>query len=49
MIFAGIVARLPSAVLELAEKVKAGEIQLVFVILVLIMFIVIIEIGRAHV
>jgi preprotein translocase subunit SecY len=42
MIFAGIVARLPSAVLELAEKVKAGEIQLVFVILVLIMFIVII-------
>ena len=42
MIFAGIVARLPSAVAELVQAVKNGEPQLVFVILVLIMFIVII-------
>ena len=42
MIFAGIVARLPNAIVELAQKVKAGEIQLVFVILVIIMFIAII-------
>ncbi|MCI5607132.1 MAG: preprotein translocase subunit SecY [Treponema sp.] len=42
MIFAGIVARLPNAVIELAQMVKAGEIQLVFVILVLIMFIAVI-------
>ena len=42
MIFAGIVARLPNAIVELAQKVKAGEIQLVFVILVIIMFIAVI-------
>ena len=42
MIFAGIVARLPNAIVELAQKVAAGEIQLVFVILVVIMFIAII-------
>lgn len=42
MIFAGIVARLPSAIMDLARKVSAGEIQLVFVIVVLLMFIVII-------
>src|SRR5574344_98601 len=42
MIFAGIVARLPSAIVELSQKVAAGEIQLVFVILVVIMFIAII-------
>ena len=42
MIFAGIVARLPNAIVELAQKVSSGEVQLVFVILVLIMFIVII-------
>jgi len=42
MIFAGIVARLPNAIVELAQKVKAGEIQPVFVILVIIMFIAII-------
>nr|MCR5285899.1 preprotein translocase subunit SecY [Treponema sp.] len=42
MIFAGIVARLPNAIVELIQKVIAGEIQLVFVILVLVMFIVII-------
>lgn len=42
MIFAGIVARLPNAVVELVQKVSAGEIQLVFVIVVLVMFIAII-------
>ncbi|MCQ2592499.1 MAG: preprotein translocase subunit SecY [Treponema sp.] len=42
MIFAGIVARLPNAIIELAQAVSAGEVQLVFVILVLIMFIAII-------
>lgn len=42
MIFAGIVARLPSAVMELVRKVSDGEIQLVFVIVVLLMFLVII-------
>ena len=42
MIFAGIVARLPSAIMELAQKVSSGEVQLIFVILVVIMFIAII-------
>ena len=42
MIFAGIVARLPNAIAELVRKVAAGEIQLVFVIVVLVMFIAII-------
>lgn len=42
MIFAGIVARLPSAISELIRKVAGGEIQLVFVILVMIMFIAVI-------
>ena len=42
MIFAGIVARLPSAIMELAHKVSKGEIQPVFVVLVVIMFIAII-------
>ncbi|MCR5765732.1 MAG: preprotein translocase subunit SecY [Treponema sp.] len=42
IIFAGIVARLPNACLELGQAVSAGEVQLVFVILVLIMFIAII-------
>lgn len=42
MIFAGIVARLPNAIAELVRKVSAGEIQLVFVIVVLIMFVAII-------
>lgn len=42
MIFAGIVARLPNAVAELVRKVSAGEIQLVFVIVVLVMFVAII-------
>ena len=44
MIFAGIVARLPNAVVELVQKVKSGdgEIKLVSVIIVAIMFIAII-------
>ncbi len=42
MIFAGIVARLPNAIAELVRKVSAGEIQLVFVIVVLVMFVAII-------
>lgn len=42
MIFAGIVARLPSAIMEVIQKVSAGEIQLVFVIVVLLMFLVIV-------
>src|SRR5574344_98518 len=42
MIFAGIVARLPSAIVELSQRVSSGEVQLVFVILALIMFLVII-------
>ncbi len=42
MIFAGIVARLPNAIIELVQKVSSGEVQLVFVILVLVMFIAII-------
>ena len=44
MIFAGIVARLPNAVVELVQKVSGGEIQLVFVIVVLVMFIAIIAV-----
>ncbi len=42
MIFAGIVARLPNAIAELVQKVSAGEIQLVFVIVVLVMFVAIV-------
>lgn len=39
LIFAGIVARLPSAVWELGKLVKAGDLNPVFVILALLMFI----------
>ena len=39
LIFAGIVARLPSAVWELIRMVKAGDINVVFVIVVLLMFV----------
>lgn len=39
LIFAGIVARLPSAVWELARMVRNNEINAVFVIVVLIMFV----------
>ncbi len=42
MIFAGIVARLPNAIVELAQAVSRGDVQLVFVILVMVMFIAII-------
>ncbi len=42
MIFAGIVARLPNAIVELGQAVKNGDVQLVFVILILILFIAII-------
>src|SRR5574344_2469641 len=42
IIFAGIVARLPSAIWELISKVQSGDINVVFVIVVLLMFIVII-------
>ncbi|MCQ2981249.1 MAG: preprotein translocase subunit SecY [Treponemataceae bacterium] len=39
LIFAGIVARLPSAVWELIRMVKAGDINVVFVIVVILMFV----------
>ena len=42
LIFAGIVARLPNAIVELVEKVRGGELNPVFVIIVLIMFVVLI-------
>jgi preprotein translocase subunit SecY len=42
LIFAGIVARLPSAVLELVRMVRSGEINPVFLFFVLIMFVAII-------
>ncbi len=38
LIFAGIVARLPHAVIELTQMVRNGDINAVFVIVVLIMF-----------
>ena len=44
MIFAGIVARMPSAVVELAESVRAGELNIVFVIVALILFVGIIAV-----
>ena len=42
IIFAGIVARLPNAVFELIKSVQNGDINIVFVIVVLLMFIVIV-------
>jgi preprotein translocase subunit SecY len=42
LIFAGIVARMPSAVWELGRMVKNGEINVVFVIVALIMFVAIV-------
>lgn len=44
MIFAGIVARMPSAVIELAESVRAGELNIVFVIVALVLFVGIIAV-----
>lgn len=42
LIFAGIVARLPNAILELVEKVKDGSLNPVFVIIVLVVFVALI-------
>ena len=42
VIFAGIVARLPNAVYELIKSVQRGDINMVFVIVALLMFVVII-------
>jgi len=42
LIFAGIVARLPQAVWELGDRVRNGQLNLVFVIVVSIMFVVVV-------
>ncbi|MDR0876922.1 MAG: preprotein translocase subunit SecY, partial [Treponema sp.] len=42
LIFAGIVARLPQAVYELVEKVRDGSLNLVFVVVVLVMFVAVV-------
>jgi len=42
LIFAGIVARLPNAVFELIKRIQAGEINPVYAIIVLIMFVAIV-------
>jgi preprotein translocase subunit SecY len=42
LIFAGIVARLPSAVLELVRMVRRGDINPVFLMVVLVMFVAVI-------
>ena len=42
LIFAGIVARLPHAVIELVNKVRNNEINAVFVVVVLVMFVAVI-------
>ena len=39
MIFAGIVARMPSAVAELVEQVRNGQLNIVFVIVALLVFV----------
>ena len=44
MIFAGIVARMPSAVIDLAESVRAGELNIVFVIVAFFIFVGIIAV-----
>ena len=44
MIFAGIVARMPSAVAELVEQVRNGQLNIVFVIVALIIFVGIIAV-----
>ena len=44
MIFEGIVARMPSAVIDLAESVRAGELNIVFVIVALFIFVGIIAV-----
>ncbi|MDR1412287.1 MAG: preprotein translocase subunit SecY [Spirochaetaceae bacterium] len=42
MIFAGIVARLPQAVWELIGRVRNGDLNLVFVLVVLVMFVAVV-------
>jgi preprotein translocase subunit SecY len=42
LIFAGIVARLPQAVYELVGRVRTGDLNLVFVIVVLVMFVAVV-------
>ncbi|MDR0909454.1 MAG: preprotein translocase subunit SecY [Spirochaetaceae bacterium] len=42
LIFAGIVARLPDAVWELIGRVRSGDLNLVFVIVALVMFVVVV-------
>jgi preprotein translocase subunit SecY len=42
LIFAGIVARLPQAVYELVQRVQAGDLNLVFVVVVLVMFVAVV-------
>ena len=42
LIFAGIVARLPHAVWELGGRVRSGDLNLVFVVVVFLMFIVVV-------
>jgi len=42
LIFAGIVARLPTAVWELINKVRAGELNLVFVVVVFVVFVLVV-------
>ena len=42
LIFAGIVARLPQAVWELMTRVRNGDLNLVFVIVVLVMFVAVV-------
>jgi preprotein translocase subunit SecY len=42
LIFAGIVARLPHAVWELGDKVRSGDLNLVFVVVVLAMFVAVV-------
>jgi preprotein translocase subunit SecY len=42
LIFAGIVARLPQASKELADRVKNGDLNLVFVIVVFVMFVAVV-------
>ncbi|GHT75908.1 protein translocase subunit SecY [Spirochaetia bacterium] len=42
LIFAGIVARLPDAIWELIGRVRSGDLNLVFVIVVFVMFVVVV-------
>ncbi|GMO47071.1 MAG: preprotein translocase subunit SecY [Termitinemataceae bacterium] len=42
LIYAGIVARMPNAIYELFTKVKSNELNLVFVVIVLVMFVAVV-------